>query len=362
MKVLIADYMGYGDDAGKPVGHVLKVLRESAALLPKDTKIEYCVTSNYAEFLPDVQATLPYHIVVGKADTTVSNIKRMLGSFRNIRKILKCDADIIWFANVDQFLYMYLSLCRKLSEKAKRGLYGPKKGKEIMITTFATAYPKAYHNDALNEVLPTAKLVITTNPEAKLADNMLYMPDYFYRAEVYGDYNVVSSRYGAVCLGTMNQAKKIKELVETFAKLHYPLAIKGFFYDKEYLKEVIELLNNYPEEVRKLITIEDGYLTYEDYLKTLGSARFAVLPYDVNTYQNNTSGVILESIFVGTIPVTGQFLLDKMGIKGLDLASLTKESLEDEDLIAELSGANEELVKSRYDAILYADKIREALK
>ena len=359
MKILICDYMGYGKEDGAPVGHVLKVLRESAQVLSKSAEIKYCVTHNYAG---DVSADtavnvskLPYYVKVGARDTTLGNIRRMLGSFRNIRQILKEECDVLWFCNVDQFLYMYLGMFGRMERLLK-------KGRRVIITTFATAYPKAYHNYFASKVLDKTTLVITTNPEAKIdSDNKLYMPDYLYSEEKYQPYQKVTKEDKCVCLGTMNSSKHIYELVEGFSKLKYPLEICGYFYDKEYLGRINSLLSSYPEEVRSLIRIKDGYISEEEYLSKLGEAKYVVLPYDSEAYKATTSGVLLEAAFVGTMPIAPKLLLDRMGMQGIDMDEL-KKHLGNEDYLKECVEKNNQIVKNRYSKDIYASRIQEAIQ
>ena len=56
----------------------------------------------------------------------------------------------------------------------------------------------------------------------------------------------------------------------------------------------------------------------------LASYKYVVLPYDAKCYDGRTSGVLLESIFVGAIPIAPKALLHQNGISGLGYTRLSE--------------------------------------
>ena len=61
----------------------------------------------------------------------------------------------------------------------------------------------------------------------------------------------------------------------------------------------------------------DRILSEEEYYRKLGTATYSVLPYDMAQYQNRTSGILLESAFLETIPAAPQALLETNGMAGV---------------------------------------------
>lgn len=344
-KIILADYMGYGDQDGNPVGHVEKVLLENSKLVPDEIEIGYAVTYNYCKSFSNIICKLPYFVnVKEQSGNVLFNAKRMLKSFINIRKILQIkNVDIIWFCNVDQFMFMYL------------GIFGFH-NKRVIVTTFHQNYTKRYHNFFLQKVSSKIELFLYSNAQFKVSDkqNFMFMPDYLYDKKVYSEYRLINKVDRVVCLGTMSRAKKIKETVEMFREIGYPLEICGYFYDKEYYKEV-------QAYIADNITIENKYVDYEEYLKKLAGSKYCILPYDKKTYENITSGVILESIFVGTVPITIEDLLDKMQVDGLTISNLQLEQLQNEERRKQIKESNDRLIETKYNIDIYRQQLMEKI-
>ena len=142
-----------------------------------------------------------------------------------------------------------------------------------------------------------------------------YMPDYWYKKEKYDQYAALPKEKKAVCLGSMNPYKKLEELVDVFNECGFNLEIVGHFFDKE---RVIQL----KQRAKSNVKIEDRILDEEEYYKKLGSSRYAILPYDMNQYKNRTSGILLESAFLGVIPVAPEELLKTNDLSGIQYSSI----------------------------------------
>lgn len=345
--VSMIDYIGcYSKNSG-PVGHSLKVIHDYIQDFSDDLDMEIMAPEGYvAEIEAEHTCVLPYYmdaILSGK--NVWQNILEMLRSFCNIRYALKHSiSDIVWFYNVNQFLFMYLFLF---------GLHG----KKVIITLFAREYSKSYHNFCLKKVLSKVSLIVSSNPEFDQDKyHCIYAPDYMYDPAIYESYCKEPKESKVVCVGTMNASKRIVELIEAFAGSDMQLEIYGLFYDKEYYQKAV---GKCTENIR----IEDRYLEYEEYLRILGSAQYCVLPYSMDAYSNFTSGVLLECMYVQTVPVTDMRLLSKMGINGAGYRKIEELSQMKfgESEYYRLVKANNDLVEKDYSLDRFRTKIVEAV-
>lgn len=331
MKVALVDYIGYGDAKGNPVGHTLKILKEYGELISDGYEIEYWTPKGYASQLQNEKVhVLPFYsntIVRGK--NVWNNMMTFAQSCVNILYILtKTNADIVWFCNADQFLYMCL------------GMFGFFETK-IVVTAFATQYPKGYHNYFLNKVKNHISLFISSNRKYEEIDNGFFMPDFLFSDKIYASYISEQRENKIVCLGTMSRSKKILEIVQVCNNKNWNLDIKGFFYDKSYYDEIISVKH-------ENIHIENRYLEYKEYLQLLGKAKFCFFNYDEKAYANITSGVLLECIFMNCIPIANNFLLKNMNINGIGFDEIEDIKFDNVDL-DQIIKKNKEIIKERYE-------------
>ena len=136
------------------------------------------------------------------------------------------------------------------------------------------------------------------------------MPDFLYSQEKYEKYQELEKERRVVCVGTMNRYKQLEELIDIFSKINMPLIIAGRFDDKARLSD---LLDRKPKNVE----IYDTILTENDYLKMMATSQYSILPYDMSQYINRTSGVLLESIYLGSIPIAPRELLIQNSLPGM---------------------------------------------
>lgn len=347
-KVSMIDYIGCYSKSSGPVGHSLKVINDYIRYFRDNLEMEVLAPK---EYLPCIKTSegvaLPQYIDAERSGKSVwQNIKEMLQSFMNIRHALKnASNEIVWFYNVNQFLFMYLLLF---------GLHH----KKVIVTLFAREYPKAYHNFCLRKILPKLKLVVSSNPGFDMEKcSSIYMPDYLYDADIYDKYCADQKEKKIVCVGTMNPSKRILELVSAFREKKICLEIYGLFYDQRYYEQVLE-------SCTENIKIENRYLDYEEYLGILGSSQYCVLPYSMEAYENFTSGVLLECIYMKTIPITDVQLLNRMGINGVgyrQIEELGKLELDGEKY-RQILAANQKLMSGSYSVQQCRGKIERAIK
>lgn len=342
-RVALIDYIGACDHHGTPIGHQLKSLLDTEEIWSDDLQFEVIAPQPYLERCKsENKHRLPLRInnlKIGR--NTYQNIKGMFICLINIFiAFRKAKADYMWFYNVNQFLFVYL------------GLFGFGR-KKIIVTIFTKEYPKKYHNYFLQKVLPNFHLVINSNLEcADRGTNNIYVPDYLYIENKYRAYKTASKEEKVICLGLMSQSKMIKELVLAFNEIDYPLEICGLFYESEYYEEIVRIKKDH-------ITVHNEYLDYKQYLEKLGRSKYCVFPYNAAAYKNNTSGIVLESIFLDVIPIGQQELMSKMEIPSIryeeigDLKSVDLWGESHEDLMV----ANQKIVMERFAEGIYKDKL-----
>ena len=308
-KILMVDYYGACDRQGKAVGHSPKVAREYRTLFPEKDEVDLAVSSCIAAEVEDAGFgriyRLPYNIVEADYDRISKRILDKFRILRNIHQVCRIRGyDMVWFYRVDFFLMLYMIFAgrRKWREKRICLVYQMGGGTGIVGRLMELVYRKGIRRfDG----------VIYTQPGTEIpAEDSFYMPDYWYREEKYAAYAALPKEEKAVCLGAMNPYKKLEELVDVFNRSGYPLEIAGYFFDKDRFQRL-------KDSAKENIHIEDRILSEDEYYRKLGTATYSVLPYDMNQYQNRTSGILLESAFLGVVPVAPMELLKTNNIDGI---------------------------------------------
>lgn len=311
-KVAMIEYQGRCDTKEKAVGHAPKVLQEYYEFICEHTEVSIYAPNVILQELPERMRensmVLPGKIVMKTDSSFFEKIMNKLHMFQNISKALKnSDAEIVWFFNVEYYLMLYLAMHRKSKKKIVCTLFQEKfSGSGIVAKVKQKIFSAAQKK--INLIITTGEKFCFPNCEYK------FIPDYYYSQDKYEKYLNMTKRERVVCLGTMGNGKQLEELVETFNFLKYPLVIAGRFYDKERFQRLKETAN-------ENIVIEDKYLSEEEYMETLASAKYAILPYDESQYQKQTSGVLQEAIFVNTIPVTYEKILSGNNLSGIGFSS-----------------------------------------
>ena len=314
-KISMVEYQGRCDVKGKAIGHAPKVLKEYYNFISKDNEVKvYAPQVIIDSFEGDaggsakpVISSLSEHIVMTSGKSFFKRLKEKAGMFKNIKAALKNnDSDYIWFFNVEYYLMLYIFLHKKSKNK-------------IICTFFLDGYHNGFVGKVKQWVFEKAQkkidLIIATGPNLKFKNcKTLYIPDYYYIPEKYDQVRSKAKEDKAVCLGTMNNGKKLEDMVEAFNSTGYPLYIAGRFFDKDRFMRLTEMAEDN-------IKIEDKYLSDEEYLDILSSARFTVLPYNPSQYNRQTSGVMQEAVFTDSIVVTFKDILDGNSVPGLGFSS-----------------------------------------
>lgn len=295
-KIVLADYIGNCDEDGKPIGHPVKVLCEYGKLLENDFQVDYILPMNMQGEL-EVQNVryLPYFLnpnVQSSSKKLINVLKKMW----NLIKVFRMSKrEKIWFCNIDFYLFFYLFLFGKKDSYVICTMYRQNFGGDGSFGKI-----KDY---VLKKALSKIDLIICSNENLQFPDNRcLFVPDYFYLPEKYEKYLAEEKEDKIVCLGTMGQNKCLKSMLDAFKNIEIKLEVCGKFSDVEQYEQLKMYESQY-------ISINNKYLTEEEYLVRLGKARYCILPYNMALYNERTSGVILEAIFLNTIPITDKRLL-----------------------------------------------------
>ncbi len=308
----MVDYYGTCDEQGKAIGHSCKVAREYRDLFPEKETVDLVASPCIAKEVRKAGFThiyrLPYNIVESNYNKLSKRIIDKFKLFINIHCVFKIRGyDLLWFYRIDFFLLFYMLFAGKKKNRKICLVYQIGGGTGIIAKLVEGVYKTG---------LMKFDGVIYTQPRMEIrAKKSFYMPDYWYKQERYARFAVLPKAEKAVCLGAMNPYKQLEKLVDIFNKSGYPLEIAGYFFDKE---RAIRL----KEQARENISIEDIILSEEEYYEKLGSARYSVLPYDMNQYKNRTSGILLESAFLGVVPVAPDNLLKENALSGIGYNSL----------------------------------------
>lgn len=311
-KILLIDYYGMCDEKGRAVGHSPKVLEEYGNLLKGrykvDAAVSPCLREGGSNIFGEVYK-LEYDIYV---EDSMSIRKRILDKckiFANLVSVLKIDGyDVYWFYKTDFFLFFFFCFLyfRRMKKKDNKkfialiyqGSFGGQKGQKLL---------NWFYKKGMSRF---DGIMYSQRQAGQLHSNMLYFPDYQYDDGKYAEYRSIKKADKVVCLGTMSPYKKLDVLTDVFNRNGYPLEIKGYFFDKDFYR-------NLCVRAKQNIVIENRVLSEQEYYETLAGAKYTVLPYDMNQYQCRTSGILVESMFLDTTAIAPHQLLRENQVEGI---------------------------------------------
>lgn len=340
-KLIIANYISYTDRNGIPVGHPLKVCGEYIEWLRDAYGLTFAAHTTYLDALDGkAENVLPLAEQIREGNDYSSlrgRFHQLFVSFRNIKQIFKSGADVVLFCDVDIFLFFYL-------------LVHPFRRKKTVIVSYLEKMEKKSHDRIFQYIAKRVKLFIFSNRllMGKL-QNGIYIPDFLYDEKIYQKYRAEVKQDKVVCLGVMNQGKRLEELVEAFTRTELRLEICGHFADKERYARLLEMASGCEN-----IHIEDSVLPYEDYMERLSRAKYCILPYRVGEYATKTSGVVLESIYSGVVPIVPEQLIQAWEVNGIPYENFEEigDMVQEIDVSAVIE-ANNQLIYMRFDKRKY---------
>jgi len=309
-KILIVDYIGNSNSEGVPIGHPTKVINEFGEILKNDVELNLAVPVNYKNYIKKNNfysvKYLRYNIDITEK-RKVLRIKNVFRKFKNIRMALKnSNFDVVWFINVDSILGISL---------LSKSLFYSNVGR-IWITTYLDNYfdgntvKDLVKNFFWKNMQKKCDTILSSCKKLNFNDKVIFIPDYIYEENIYNKYKNAPKTDQVICIGTMNDGKDLEGIICLFNKLNVKLKIIGNFYNKDMYKSLIEMANSN-------IIIEDKIQSYYEYYKSIAESKFVIIPYKKEFYQNRTSGVLQETMFLNSIPIAPDFLLKFNNVKGI---------------------------------------------
>lgn len=310
MKINIIDYIGYCNDKKIPTGHIIKTLTDFNNLIQEEVETELIIPRIYKNYINGKNVK---YIDIDISELNNSKkYRRLKKSKYTIKKIFivykilnEKDINNLWFINTDFWLFFVLAF-----KKSQKNIYvtnyinyTEKKGLKGIISKFI--YRKA---------LKRINKVFVTNKD-KEDNKHLYIPDYYYDKNQYEQYKKMLKNKEVLCIGSMNDSKDIKGLIEAFSINGIQLDIMGTLLgNNKNLKNI--LCSN--------INVKNVRLSDEEYYKEFASAKFCILPYKKENYMQRSSGVILEAAFLGVGIIAPKFLIEFSGFEGFSYEDINE--------------------------------------
>ena len=303
-RITLVDYIGYCDSKGEVTGHTAKTLQETKEMLSDSYDVSMVVTPPYARFFDNscIASVLPYESSPQRQSSKFKKIGLYIKKIRAVRNIVNNESTV-WFVNTDFWLYVGLLFSKK------------KKGQKIFATNYLDFYSKKnLKNFIYNCAVKKINCVFHTNVELK-RDKHQYVPDYWFDKRKYDKYFVKEKQKDVYICGEINEGKDIIGAIEAFNANGESLIICGKFASQSTYKEVVT-------KAQDNIKIRNARLDDSAYYSELAKHEFVLLPYKKENYSNRSSGVVLESIFLGNIVIGPKFLLQQLGIAGIEYESI----------------------------------------
>ncbi|MCH5342510.1 MAG: hypothetical protein J1E64_00625 [Acetatifactor sp.] len=341
-KLIMVDFWSIADENGKPIGHGGKVGNEYYKYVKEAYFVKHYVNQSMLSHIENPNAVaFSKSLVLG-----VSKVQRILSNFASLREVYKSEKDAtIWFYVPDIYLFLFILLSRKGQRRIAVNVYEGYITSGVKHRIFKAALRK------VDVVFVTNKKLLEDIPRGIL------VPDYAYDEDFYLRFECNEKKEQAVCLGTMNEKKKLKDAVEAFSQNGYPLYIIGQFSSKEIFKELCAIK-------RDNIVVENRYVDSDEYYRLLAESKYCLIPYDAQFYKNRTSGVVQECLFCDAVPISHKEILQFANVKGYgyeNIRDLAKASLEVFDATEVRRSFQEERDRFyRYDVI--RDKVVRALE
>lgn len=298
--IVVAEYLNYIDTEGNPVGHGKKVLDEAVRLIGEDNE---CTCMAGREYLSD-KAKLKrelYSVCPGKT----SSSQLMRAKIKNIRTIIRnAKGKIIWFTNVDWILLAYLA-----THRVKNSIIVTMYRNVVEDMAIPGTKLPALKKHLVLSGLRKIKFAVVTNPNLRFDIPQINIPDYYYD-ERYSPFLSEVKKPVITCLGAMRESKELVKVVQHFKNTDVIIRIIGGFANQDYYEKVIE-------EKCENIQVENRRIGYTEYYSLVASSEFMIMPYDMRFYQHATSGILLETVFLDSIPIAPKEILKENNVNGI---------------------------------------------
>lgn len=343
--MVIAEYLNLITEKREPIGHGMKVFQEAVSLVSQDDVISVSCPE-YSS--PREKDHRNVDSIIPERDNV---IKKYLIQIRTIRKAFRVANEskdkIVWFTNVHWLLpflmgvlpikkHVILTMFRDIAED----------------TLMAGTKLKRIKHHYVRKGISKAAFLIVTNPSLSISERQLHIPDYYYTEE-YEKYQKKEKEDRVVCLGIIRETKDIRGLIGKFRNTDIPVLIAGRFDSQDTYQWAMENKSDN-------IIIENRKIAEEEYYNFIAGSRFVILPYKTEWCRNATSGILLEAVFLSSIPIGPRILLDNNQINGIGYETL-------EDLpgtYAELEKLGESVKNDilRYKKETVQKRLQEAIK
>lgn len=350
MSVILCDYIGAEG------GHSLKVLRETASLL-KEAQIEpiICAPKTYEKYFQGyAYIRLPYNISFKYNKNRIKHyIRQLTVYFKYTCNFIKiCTLNhTLWLTTVSFHFFVFLFFSRKIKPNLIATLY---------VQDYSFRFKK---NSPINyfflKSLSKIDYIVSTNESLSFNNKIIYLKDYYF-SDRYREYlrTVLHKKDQIICLGTVNKDKKdIRGAIIALQCVNIPAFIIGNFQDKDFYTEVAQLNHNIN------IKIVNKNLPEEDYYSLMAESKYMLLPYYEEAYQNKTSGVLQECVFLKVIPITHKNILAFNQIEGIGYEDINEIANIDFYKVdaQRYQESYEYLINSVYNKNIFLEKIKKMI-
>lgn len=342
--IVMCNYYGMCDADGNAIGHAPKVTNEYSEMLKEKFALSLaaspcivnaCNLSGFKEV-----RSLKYDICA-EGNTITKRIVDKIKLVSNISQIVGNEG-VYFFYQVDFFFFFYMRFFYRRTHRRKiiclvyhQDFTGGRLGKKLQ---------RIY----LNALKKIDGVVYTQFEKTVSHPNSIWMPDFLYSDEKYRRYQSLKKEKQVVCMGTMNRYKQLEQLVDIFSKINIPLIIAGRFDDKERFRNLIK-------NKTKNIEIYDAILPENEYLEMIATSQYSILPYDMDQYVSRTSGVLLESIYLGSIPIAPRELLIQNSLPGIGYNEM-QDLLDEKNWREDITGSFEK-VYEKNDKDIFMERL-----
>ncbi len=306
----MCNYYGMSDRNGRCVGHPVKTTEEYGNILKSfGEDIRLVCSPCIADGIKNISVfsqicKLPYDISI-EGNGIIKRIFDKFKLFRNISVAIK-NTGTVFFYQVDFFFFLYLKLFYRRSSDRKIVIL-------IYHQDFTGGKLAGFLKKVYLSALDNVDCVIYTQRDTNVShDKALWLPDFIYRSNEYDKYGIIPKTDRVVCLGSMSRYKQIEELIAVWHHTSdLPQLIIAGRFDSE------DRVNEIKKDLPQNVTLRDEVLSNEEYMSLLSGSKYSILPYDMKQYKARTSGVLLESIYCGVIPIAPSELLEQNKLPGL---------------------------------------------
>lgn len=309
-KISIINIRNSIDEIGKPVGHAVKSMKEAFALI----KMKYEV-----EFISSIHLKNEFHGYSHKcvpfSQKYTAQPKKMVNFFKDyintVISLIISDANINWFILISEPVFWAIAFLPKGRKKYLATVYMDFSDYFSTINTLKKFRKKIYL-----KACQKIDLIIATNEHFRTPTTQIYIPDYYLTNKLKAMAKT-AKKYQIICVGQMRESRDLDSVVKVFSQLTIPVEIIGQFCDKTWY-------NNLSKNAGSNIHIEDVNLTDDEYYKKLSESKYSILPYDMKIYHKRTSGVLLETVLLGVVPIAPKELLEYNKIGGIGYSNINE--------------------------------------